>query len=116
MKRKEPGSVTDYTAVCKRREYHPRIWIGKMKELYVYYFGIEILPKLKFHEKNVMKKFWIIERGPEEIALFLRREDRSIQMSATDNLETNKITEIIMEKISFPSVQEREGGQEMFPF
>ncbi|OIR56387.1 MAG: uncharacterized protein A8A55_2865 [Amphiamblys sp. WSBS2006] len=92
------------------------IWIGKVKELYVYYFGIEILPKLKIHEKNMMKEFWVIAKDPAEIAPLLRREKESIPMSATDNLETNYITKEIMEKFSFPSGQEREGGQEMFPF
>ncbi|OIR56443.1 MAG: uncharacterized protein A8A55_2811, partial [Amphiamblys sp. WSBS2006] len=63
------------------------IWMGKVKNIYLRKYAVEILPKLKLHEENEMEVFRLDARYLGEIAETLKTERRSIWIGKVKRLE-----------------------------
>ncbi|OIR55659.1 MAG: uncharacterized protein A8A55_3595, partial [Amphiamblys sp. WSBS2006] len=50
------------------------IWVGKVKKLRLNGYAVEILPKLRIHEENVMEELMLSAEGAEHITRILKEE------------------------------------------
>ncbi|OIR57068.1 MAG: uncharacterized protein A8A55_2178 [Amphiamblys sp. WSBS2006] len=54
------------------------IWIGRAKNLRLYYYAVSILPKLRIHEENQIEELILDAYDPEHVAEILSMENNSI--------------------------------------
>ncbi|OIR58520.1 MAG: uncharacterized protein A8A55_0697 [Amphiamblys sp. WSBS2006] len=63
------------------------VWVGKVKNLFLDEYAIEILPKLRFHEENVMEELSLCADDSGQISRVLKVDDRSIWVGKAKNLD-----------------------------
>ncbi|OIR55772.1 MAG: uncharacterized protein A8A55_3482, partial [Amphiamblys sp. WSBS2006] len=63
------------------------IWVGKVKWLYLKWYAVGILPKLKIHEENVMEWLVLNACSPEHITEILKTENNSIWVGKVKRLD-----------------------------
>ncbi|OIR56761.1 MAG: uncharacterized protein A8A55_2488 [Amphiamblys sp. WSBS2006] len=78
------------------------IWVGKVKRLELKDYAVEILPKLRIHEENVMENFYLDLYGPEYITEILRVENNSIWVGKVKRLELKHYAVEILSKLRIP--------------
>ncbi|OIR57013.1 MAG: uncharacterized protein A8A55_2233 [Amphiamblys sp. WSBS2006] len=66
------------------------IWIGRVNRLRLEDNAVGTLPKLKFHEENVMEELKLDADEPEHITEILKEENGSIWVGKAKNLILNK--------------------------
>ncbi|OIR58951.1 MAG: uncharacterized protein A8A55_0276 [Amphiamblys sp. WSBS2006] len=90
------------------------IWVGRMKKIDLRYYAVGILPNLKFHEENVMEKFWLDADLPENITEMLKMENKSIWIGKVREINLARYAKEIKEKLDFTLMasddQEENGG------
>ncbi|OIR57333.1 MAG: uncharacterized protein A8A55_1908 [Amphiamblys sp. WSBS2006] len=79
---------TEYVSEAIRAENN-NIWLGKVKKLELKLFAINILPKLKLHEENVMEKVCFDAYKPHHVSGILCAADNSIWLGKVKKLELN---------------------------
>ncbi|OIR56822.1 MAG: uncharacterized protein A8A55_2425 [Amphiamblys sp. WSBS2006] len=60
------------------KEGRNSIWIGRVKTLGIHAYAVEILPKLRLHEENVMEELDLDADKAEQITEVLKEENNSI--------------------------------------
>ncbi|OIR55723.1 MAG: uncharacterized protein A8A55_3529, partial [Amphiamblys sp. WSBS2006] len=68
-------------------EENSSLWIGSVKGLDLRGYAVELFPKLRFHEENVMKKLVLNTDKDEHIAGILQMENNSIWVGKVESLE-----------------------------
>ncbi|OIR55561.1 MAG: uncharacterized protein A8A55_3692, partial [Amphiamblys sp. WSBS2006] len=54
------------------------IWVGKVKELYLERYAMEIFPKLRFHEEFKIEEISLFADDSDQITMILEAEDNSL--------------------------------------
>ncbi|OIR56490.1 MAG: uncharacterized protein A8A55_2762, partial [Amphiamblys sp. WSBS2006] len=62
------------------------LWVGRVKELYLYGCAIEMLPKLRFHEENVIEGLLLSADDSCHVSTILEAEDSSLLMGKVKEL------------------------------
>ncbi|OIR56352.1 MAG: uncharacterized protein A8A55_2904, partial [Amphiamblys sp. WSBS2006] len=62
------------------------LWVGRVKELYLSGYTMEILPKLRFHEENVIEGLLLSAYCSGQISRILEAEDNSFWMGKAKEL------------------------------
>ncbi|OIR57757.1 MAG: uncharacterized protein A8A55_1476 [Amphiamblys sp. WSBS2006] len=83
------------------------IWAGKLKKLKLYNYAVEILPKLRIHEENVMEYLGLDVDYPSYITSILKAENNSIWVGKVETLHLEGYSIAMLPKLRIP------GGNEM---
>ncbi|OIR57589.1 MAG: uncharacterized protein A8A55_1645 [Amphiamblys sp. WSBS2006] len=75
------------------------IWLGKIKKLKLRYYAVEILPKLRIHEENVMEVLELDVEYSREIAQTLKMKRESIWVGKVKKLVLERDTVRILPKL-----------------
>ncbi|OIR56611.1 MAG: uncharacterized protein A8A55_2641 [Amphiamblys sp. WSBS2006] len=84
------------------------LWMGEVKNLNLGGYAVEILPKLRIHEENVMVELKLRTYGVEHIARILKEESNSIWMGRVRKLELFDHAVEILPKLRFHEENEME--------
>ncbi|OIR55745.1 MAG: uncharacterized protein A8A55_3509, partial [Amphiamblys sp. WSBS2006] len=86
------------------------IWIGKVKRLKLEGYALGTLPKLKFHEENVMEELKLDADKPEHITEILKEENKNILgwVGKAKNLILNKYAVEALPKLKLHEENEME--------
>ncbi|OIR56676.1 MAG: uncharacterized protein A8A55_2575 [Amphiamblys sp. WSBS2006] len=85
------------------------VWVGRMKELYLARYAVEILPKLRFHEENVIEELLLSADDSDQITGILKTEDSSLWIGKVKNLDLREYAIEILPKLRFQEENEIEG-------
>ncbi|OIR56884.1 MAG: uncharacterized protein A8A55_2363 [Amphiamblys sp. WSBS2006] len=75
------------------------IWVGKVKRLGLIGHAVNILPKLRIHEENVMELLELWTRHPEHITEILKTENNSIWVGKVNRLSFRNCAVEILPKL-----------------
>ncbi|OIR55829.1 MAG: uncharacterized protein A8A55_3425, partial [Amphiamblys sp. WSBS2006] len=84
------------------------IWLGKVNKLDLKLFAINILPKLKLHEENVMEEFSLSAEKEEYASEAIRAKNNSILLGRAKKLELKLFTINILPKLVLHEENEME--------
>ncbi|OIR58524.1 MAG: uncharacterized protein A8A55_0696 [Amphiamblys sp. WSBS2006] len=77
------------------------VWVGKVKKLFLDEYAMEILPKLRLCEDNVMEKLRLYANDAGQISRILGVDDRSIWMGKVKGLCLGVYAIEILPKLRF---------------
>ncbi|OIR55931.1 MAG: uncharacterized protein A8A55_3323, partial [Amphiamblys sp. WSBS2006] len=75
------------------------IWLGKVKNMKLEYFAINILPLLKLHEDNVMEELKLDADAENYICSILRAKDNSIWLGKMKNIRLKRLAINLLPKL-----------------
>ncbi|OIR57067.1 MAG: uncharacterized protein A8A55_2177 [Amphiamblys sp. WSBS2006] len=81
------------------------IWIGRVKDLFLSHYAIEILPKLRLHEDNEMEKLVLNTDKDEHIAGILAMKNYSIWLWGVKELRLEGHAKLIENKLGFMTIE-----------
>ncbi|OIR56012.1 MAG: uncharacterized protein A8A55_3241, partial [Amphiamblys sp. WSBS2006] len=84
------------------------IWLGKVNKLDLKLFAINILPKLKLHEENVMEEFSLSVEKEEYVSEVIRAKNNSIWFGRLKNLRLKSFAIRILPKLKLHEENEME--------
>ncbi|OIR55925.1 MAG: uncharacterized protein A8A55_3329, partial [Amphiamblys sp. WSBS2006] len=77
------------------------LWVGKVKELYLRGYTVEILPKLRFHEENVIEGLLLSADKHFQINKILETEDNSVWVGMVKKIDLCDHSVEILPKLRF---------------
>ncbi|OIR55577.1 MAG: uncharacterized protein A8A55_3677, partial [Amphiamblys sp. WSBS2006] len=96
------------------KEENNSIWVGKVKSLSLKGYAIEIFPKLRIHQENVMEELVVLPDCLENIFGMLKMENKSIWVGKVRKVSLTGHAKRIEDKLDFtlmaPDTQEENGG------
>ncbi|OIR57591.1 MAG: uncharacterized protein A8A55_1652 [Amphiamblys sp. WSBS2006] len=81
------------------------IWIGKIRKLRLFYYAIQILPKLGIHGENVMEELYLNACFPEYIYGILEEKDKSIWIGRVWRINLEGHANEIKDKLDFTEIK-----------
>ncbi|OIR56205.1 MAG: uncharacterized protein A8A55_3049, partial [Amphiamblys sp. WSBS2006] len=86
-------------SVSEKLHAKDSIWLGKVKNMKLEYFAINILPLLKLHEDSEMKELKLDADAEKYICSILRAKDNSIWLGKMKNIRLERLAIKILPKL-----------------
>ncbi|OIR56449.1 MAG: uncharacterized protein A8A55_2803 [Amphiamblys sp. WSBS2006] len=87
------------------KEENNSIWIGEVKTLELGGYAVEILPKLRLHEENVMDEFILRACRPGYFTETLKKENKSIWIGKVKEVRLEGLAKEIENKLDFTLIE-----------
>ncbi|OIR56501.1 MAG: uncharacterized protein A8A55_2752 [Amphiamblys sp. WSBS2006] len=98
----ELGLHASYSSECITsilKTENNSIWVGKVKNIDLTWYAIEILPKLIIHEENVLEDLWLWTEYPKYPTEILKMDNNSIWVGKVNNLSLEDFAIQILPKL-----------------